>query len=140
MVPQRAYLLSSGQAEKPPDVAAVPNDRSDAEPEDVTGTIVQSPGAAIPVDIGESSSAELPVIPHQERPPVITPARAKVRHESRATPELTTPQAKKTVRYRRRARPATPKQQTAAQPNLLDALFGTGGGPNSSAQRSFTAQ
>ncbi len=58
------------QAEQPPAVAAVPASRNDADPEDVTGTIPQ-PAASIPVDIGESSSAELPVIPHEEKPPVI---------------------------------------------------------------------
>jgi hypothetical protein len=43
---------------------------------DVTGAVTPAPDATIPIGIGESSSTELPVIPHAERPPVImTPAR-----------------------------------------------------------------
>src|SRR3954463_12173634 len=84
--PVRVPAESQPKAEPPPAVAAVPNSRTDADPEDVTGTIPQPPTAAIPVDIGESSSAELPVLPQEEKPPVITPARAKTPRESEAVP------------------------------------------------------
>ncbi len=126
--------------QRPPEIAAVPNARSDAEPADVTGTIVQSPGSAIPVDIGESSSAELPVIPHEEQPPVImTPRRANEPRESQTAPEAITPRANKTARRARRARPAA-KQQAATQPNLFESFFGAGAGAGSGVQPVFTAQ
>jgi hypothetical protein len=71
--------------------------------DDTTGS-VQSPDAAIPVDIGETSSFELPVIPHEEKPPVtMMPAReipppdidtapqtVKPKSQSDATPEPAT--------------------------------------------------
>ncbi|HZT25048.1 MAG TPA: hypothetical protein VFA57_05020 [Pseudolabrys sp.] len=64
---------AAAKAVKPPSVAAVPNKRDDSDPQDVTGT-VQAPDAAIPVDIGESSSTELPVLPQKDAPPVVGPA------------------------------------------------------------------
>jgi len=128
------------QAEKPPEVAAVPDNRTDSDPEDIIGTIVQSPRAAIPLDIGETSSTELPVIPHEEQPPVImTPERAKTSHESKLIPEPTRPlhqntvapvsaqsPARKRVRHARRARPTPAKPQASAQVNFFDVLFGNG--------------
>ena len=127
---------------KPPEVAAAPSNPADAQPEDVTGTIVQSPKASMPLDIGETSSAELPVIPHEEQPPVITPARAKRQHEGNAAPG-------KPAKTRRahRARPAA-KQQAAVQLSFFESLFGGGGDGPAAANRStvttnlpsFTAQ
>lgn len=123
---------------KPPEVADVPASRGDADPEDVTGTIVQSPSAAIPLDIGETSSTELPVIPHEERPPVILmPERSSPPHESNAAPEQAKPAR---TRRAHRARPVA-KQQAAAQSNLLDTFFGgTNTPPAVTNQRPFTAQ
>jgi hypothetical protein len=123
---------------KPPEVADVPNNPADAQPDDVTGTIVQSPKASIPLDIGETSSAELPVIPHEEQPPVITPSRAKQQHEGNAAPEQAKPQPGKLSRAHR-ARPAA-KQQAAVQYGLFESLFGGGNGPAAANQPSFTAQ
>ena len=76
-----------------PEIAGVPPSRSDAEPDDVTGTITQSPDAAIPVSIGEASSTELPVIPQEEKPPVIrTPERSRLPHEGlNVVPEFAKP-------------------------------------------------
>ena len=63
---------------------ALPTDRSDADPDDETGTINEIPGVTMPIEIGETSSAELPVIKAEEKPPVITkPERAKPPNESR---------------------------------------------------------
>ena len=137
------------QAEQPPAVAAVPASRNDADPEDVTGTIPQSPGAAIPVEIGETSSTELPVIPHEEQPPaVMMPERAKPPSESNAAPEQAKPQPVNAAptsqpakpRRVRRAKPAPAKQQAAAQVNFFEALFGNSNQPASNAQRTITAQ
>jgi hypothetical protein len=113
--------------QKAPEVAVVPANQSDAEPEDVTGTIVQSPEAAIPVDIGETSSFELPVIPHEEKPPVIlTPERSKPPHESlNVAPEPAKPPRQSqtsAVRHTHRARVAA-KSAEPVQFNLLEALF-----------------
>jgi hypothetical protein len=100
-------------------IAALPTDRSDTDTEndDVTGTITELPGATIPIDIGETSSTELPVVLPEERPPVIrTPQRAKPPRESRRKP----------VHRTRRAK-AAPKVAPKPQPpqvNLFEVLFG----------------
>jgi hypothetical protein len=69
-----------------PKVAGLPTERSDTDPEadDTTGSIVQPPAATIPIDIGETSSFELPVATPEEQPPAImTPQPVKSRNESR---------------------------------------------------------
>ena len=69
-----------------PKVAGLPTERSDTDPEadDTTGSIAQPPAATIPVDIGESSSVELPVAAPEEKPPVTrTPQRARSHTGSR---------------------------------------------------------
>jgi hypothetical protein len=80
-----------------PEIAGVPPNRSDAESEDVTGTVAQSPEAAIPVGIGEASSTELPVVRKEELPPVIrTPEPSRPPHEGlKSTPESTKPAQEK---------------------------------------------
>src|SRR5674476_48068 len=49
-------------------IAGLPIDRNDADPEDVTGSINEMPGATIPIDIGETSSTELPMKTPEESP------------------------------------------------------------------------
>jgi hypothetical protein len=98
-----------------PQVAGLPAERSDADPEDVTGSISELPGATIPVDIGETSSTELPVIQRDERPPVIRkPERMKPLHDSRRKPS-----------YRVRRAKAPPKPPAPVTFNLFEALFGS---------------
>lgn len=60
-----------------------PVDHDGAEPDDTTSTIPTPAGSALPVEIGEPSSTELPVAKHEETPPAITPALLKQRQESR---------------------------------------------------------
>lgn len=97
-----------------PKVAGLPADRSNADPEDETGSIAQSPGMTIPVEIGEPSSFELPVTTQDEQPPVIrTPERVKPPHDSRT---------KGVPRARRVKLPAKP--EVSGQFNLFEALFG----------------
>ncbi|MDI1343024.1 MAG: hypothetical protein PSV22_02835 [Pseudolabrys sp.] len=50
--------------------AGLPVAREDAGPDDDTGSINVAPSATIPIDIGETSSLELPVAPAEEKPPV----------------------------------------------------------------------
>lgn len=105
-------------AEPPPKIAGLPVDRVDADPDadDITGSIEESPGATIPIEIGAASSSELPVVLPEERPAIIhTPERAKPPHESRRK------------HPHRLARPKAPKQrpQPAPQISFLDQLFGT---------------
>lgn len=96
-------------------VAGLPVERSDADPEDITGTIIEAPAATIPIDIGASSSTELPAITPEDIPPVIkVPERVKSSIENR----------RKTVRRVRRAKvvkPAPPEPPF----NLFEAIFGT---------------
>ncbi len=72
------------QADKPgPAVAGLPADRGAAAPDGATGAIPTPERSAVPVEIGEPSSAELPVTKQEETPPVITPALLKPGHQSR---------------------------------------------------------
>jgi hypothetical protein len=112
----------STDAKGDPKLAGLNFDRRDPDPDDVTG----SSGATLPMDIGEASSTELPVLPAEERPPVIglpergeTPAGIGVVKESR--PAI--------VRHSR-TRPAAPVEARAVRKveapipfNLLQALF-----------------
>lgn len=51
-------------------LAGLPVARDEAGPDDDTGSINVAPSATIPIDIGETSSFELPVAPVEEKPPV----------------------------------------------------------------------
>lgn len=69
-----------------PKVVGLPTERVDADPDpdSITGAINETASATIPLEIGETSSTELPVVLPEERPPVIrTPERTKPPHESR---------------------------------------------------------
>jgi len=99
-----------------PKVAGLPAGRIDADPDDETGTITEMPRVTIPVEIGETSSTELPVAAPEEKPPIIkTPERRTVPSESRR---------KGMHRARHAKTPAKP--EPAAQIILLEAfsLFG----------------
>jgi hypothetical protein len=135
--PVRVPVETQPKAEPPPAVAAVPSSRSDADPEDVTGTISQAPAAPIPVDVGESSSVELPVLPHEEQPPVITPARAKTPRESKAVPAARP--SKKTAHRARRTKPPA-KQEAASQFSFFEALFGDSKKPAANGRPPTSAQ
>lgn len=90
--------------------AVLPAERSDAEPEDVTGTINVAP--TIPIEIGETSSMELPVIAPEERLPVVKPGQVKSKIEIK----------KKIVRRFSRAKP--PAKPEPAPLNIFEAIFG----------------
>jgi hypothetical protein len=95
-------------------VAGLPDKRGDADPDDQTGTIKEAPGVTIPIEIGETSSAELPVTQSEEKPPIIKkPERAKPQKESR----------KNAVRRAQRAK-APAKNAPATQFNLFESWFG----------------
>jgi hypothetical protein len=114
-------------------IAALPSERTDGNPdnEDVTGTINELPGATIPIDIGETSSTELPVAQPEETPPVMrTPERAKpprdsknkLRHPTRHAKAIAKRASKIASKVKRK--PA-PKPQPAAQLTLFEVLFGS---------------
>jgi hypothetical protein len=64
-------------------IAALPDTQDSVDADDVTGTVADNPRATLPVDIGEGSSTELPIVDRPERPPVIrVPERIKPAHES----------------------------------------------------------
>jgi hypothetical protein len=92
-------------------IAGLPTDRGDADADIETGTIVETPSATIPVDIGETSTFELPVTKSEEKPPVLKSP--KPQKESR----------KKGVPRALRAR-APSNRAAAAQVNTFDSIFG----------------
>ena len=98
-----------------PKIASVPIERSDTDPDvdDETGSILQPPPATIPIDIGESSSIELPLAEPEEQPPVIRTPQLRSRNESRL----------KGISRVRRAR-ALVKPKAPAQFDLFKAMFG----------------
>jgi hypothetical protein len=93
-------------------VAVLPVERGDTEPEDVTGSVNAAPAAILPLEIGETSSMELPNITHEETPPVVKqPGRVKSKVEVK----------KKTARRFRRAKPPAKPPEPA---NFFEAIFG----------------
>lgn len=98
-------------------IAGLPIIRSDSDPEDETGTIKEMPRLTFPLDIGETSSTELTVITPVVKPPGIkTPGRKTPRESRRKTSQR--------ARQATAPAPAPAKTQPAAQPNLLDTIFG----------------
>ena len=61
---------AKAKAESGAKLAGLPLVRDDAEPDDTTASINVAPNATMPIDIGETSSFELPVGPVEEKPPV----------------------------------------------------------------------
>ena len=97
-------------------VAGLPADRNGADPEYPTGSIAETPNATIPIEIGETSSTELPVRPVEERPPVV-----------RTPPQTTAPNKIRTPAERRSRRAkskpvARGKSSASAKPGA-DAQF-----------------
>lgn len=123
-------LEPAPKAEAGTPVAGLPGKRIDAEPdaEDITGSTA-TPASTIPVEIGESSSFELPVVIPEERPAIIAPERAKPGRDSGRKPLR--------KQHRAKAKPAPAPQATQLPPpfNLLEAIFGgtaAGKGPQKS--------
>jgi hypothetical protein len=99
-------------------LAGLPIERDALDPDrdEVTGTISASNEATIPVDIGETSSTELPVALPPERPPILRMIDRERSSQRRQTPRRGKPSA----------RSNTPSnEQRASQINLFEALFET---------------
>lgn len=93
-------------------VAVLPVERSDTEPEDVTGSVNAAPAAILPMDIGETSSTELASMAHEEKPSAIKqPERVKPKTDVK----------KKTARRYRRAKPPVKPPEPA---NIFEVIFG----------------
>jgi len=61
------------QAAPAPEVASLPDEPTDSDPQDSA----DDPASALPLDIGETSTFELPISAAPEQPPVITPKSLK---------------------------------------------------------------
>jgi hypothetical protein len=100
-------------------IAGLPAGRANTDPDDdETGSIDASPGATIPIEIGETSSLELPVTPVEERPPVIT---MRERVEAPAPGKPVIDSRRKPVQ-RRAAKPAA-RNEAPVPFNFLQAFF-----------------
>jgi hypothetical protein len=100
-------------------VAVLPQERPSAEIE-VTGTInATADVTTIPVDIGESSSDELPVVLPPERPPIL-------RIIERARSSHLKPRKRAPRRVRAVAKPKAATARPASEANLFEALFDPG--------------
>lgn len=119
-------------------LAGLPASMNAAEPEDTTGSIGDNPGATLPIEIGETSSTELPVTQGEDMPPVIRlPALQVTPVEAPPLPPVRSPAAtdisKKSVaprnltqRHRRKATPPAPEPIEVPPPfNIIVAIFGS---------------
>ena len=97
-----------------PQVAVVPTDQIDAEPDD-TSPVSEAPAASLPLDIGEPPSTELPVAPPEEKRP------QEVRKPEGSKPVRET---RRRVAHRARHTRATANPRAPGSPNLLEILFG----------------
>jgi hypothetical protein len=111
---------------KPTQLAALSVERAASAPasnDDVTESVADSSGATIPVDIGEASSTELPIVLPRERP-VIPRIRHRAERRRRAEP-------RHKIKARVRAKPKlSGNEQPASQVNLFDQLFDSNKGTN----------
>jgi hypothetical protein len=104
--------VSDKSQDKNVNVAVLPAERSDTEPEDVTGSVNAAPAAILPMEIGETSSMELPSSTREEKPAAVkTPERVKSKVDVK----------KKTARRFRRAKPPAKPPEPA---NFFEAIFG----------------
>jgi hypothetical protein len=102
------------RSDDPPEaakVAGLPSERTDAEPEE-TAPANETPGVSIPIEIGEPSSAELPVASLEEAPAIKKPEASKTLRETRHR-----------TAHRARHRVAA-NTGLSRQPTLFDYLFG----------------
>jgi hypothetical protein len=121
-----------------PKLVGLPVALNDAEPEDITGSLSDNPGATLPIDIGEASSTELPVMaveesppairvpvlqaPPAEAPPVSVVAPSPARSETKTKPEAPL----RVAQQRSRRKPALPAPEPTPIPppfNILAAIF-----------------
>jgi hypothetical protein len=112
--------------DEPPAAALAGVQANPVDQDDVTGT-VQSPNAALPVDIGETSSTELPVIPQEERPPVIVmPVREAPDDSATPQPVQPKPQSRNVApdpakQASREIAPAAAKPASSSEPRAKQA-------------------
>jgi hypothetical protein len=93
-------------------VAGLPIDRNDSEPEE-TGSATETPSVSIPIEIGEPSSAELPVSSQVEAPLAV----------KKPEPAKASGEARRRAAHRARHRIAA-NTGLSRQPTLFDYLFG----------------
>ena len=107
-------------------VAVLPQERPATDPDpDATGSIGDGDDATIPVDIGEMSSNELPIVLPRERPPIMRIIKRE--RSSHLAPRKRTPRRVRVAV--RRAKAAKPSNvQPASEVNLFEALFDNGKG------------
>lgn len=121
--------IAPAPATSPPEpaedkVVGLPPERKAADPDDVTGSIGRPQDeAGIPVEIGEASSTELPVIPMEEMPPVIRMPQRETPHESLRLPPRKPPQAQRPQRQKLQASrtPQRKKAQRSRRPRIHSA-------------------
>lgn len=106
-------------------VAVLPVERpaTDPDPDDVTGSIDSAAGSTIPVEIGETSSTELPIVLPRERPPILS---TRERNSRGILHKRAVRHARNRGRPRTGVRPAVASNvQPASEVNLFEALFDT---------------
>jgi len=113
--PTRTKPAQAAPAADKPKIAALPSDRTEADPEE-TATPIEAPSVRIPVETGESSAPNLPVAPKETNAPAEKTEPAKKAEQARPAAQD----------IRRRAQRPRRAKAAAAQPqfNLFEVLFG----------------
>jgi hypothetical protein len=105
-------------------VVGLPVERgmTDPAPEEVTGSVDALPGATIPIEIGETSSTELPIVLPPARPPVLRKLKrpiTRAKHPAKPQPQRRKQMGLLDVWLARRqsaaSQPAKPAKQTQAE-------------------------
>ena len=102
---------------------------TDPDPDDVTGSVDTVSGSTIPVDIGETSSTELPIVLPRERPPILSTRERSSRAVNHKRPMRHARAAPKPAINRAAASNVKP----ASEVNLFESLFGSAATTASSA-------
>ena len=116
-------------APSPGTVAELPDKSRNSDSQNITGSMPADLGTVLPLDIGETSSTELPISQTPEQPPVIRLRRQSPRESETTTPEILRLRA----RYVRHVKPPL-KQPDQVDPSTW---FKPGSNPPESVGKPF---
>jgi hypothetical protein len=132
-----AAMAPEKEDEPAPQIAALAPERDPDVMEDITASVDEKPTGILPVEIGASSSAELPLTEQEALPPVRQPETLKLDVQSAVQPDVAVrpatmverlPESRPKIERKRMVRvkkkpPAKPVAEPTV-PDLLSTIFG----------------